>query len=157
MQIGYMNDLSYYYLGRAAENLGYLQAAERYYRISERLSVTQMSCHQSEVNIANLFGTPANICDGYTFPDALYPHLQSVEARLAALNAPPPPTHRSKSRTARRAPSQTPASTSPATQSGGSGFVEPAPSAGAASSQGSGFVEPMPASSDFFAPPPVRH
>ena len=26
MQIGYMNDLSYYYLGRAAENLGYLSS-----------------------------------------------------------------------------------------------------------------------------------
>src|SRR6266852_9681762 len=52
MQIGYMNDLSYYYLGHAAENLGYLPAAQRYYRIAERLSVTQMSCHQGEVEFA---------------------------------------------------------------------------------------------------------
>ena len=41
MQIGFMDDLTYYYLGRAAENLGYLQAAQRYYRIAERLSVTE--------------------------------------------------------------------------------------------------------------------
>jgi hypothetical protein len=43
MQVGYTNDLSHYYLGHSAENLGYWRAAQRYYRIAERLSVTQMS------------------------------------------------------------------------------------------------------------------
>ncbi len=33
-----------------------------------------MSCAQGEANVANTFGLPANLCDGYTFPDALYPH-----------------------------------------------------------------------------------
>jgi hypothetical protein len=126
MQIGYMDDLSYYYLGRAAENLGYLPAAERYYRIAERLSVTQMSCAQGEANVANTFGLPANLCDGYTFPDALYPHLEVVEARLAAASTPtgstptgstptgstPPPT-RTK-RLVQRHPQQTPTASSSA-------------------------------------------
>lgn len=164
-QIGYMNDLSYYYLGHAAENLGYWQAAQRYYRIAERLSVTQMSCAQGEANIATNLGLPANLCDGYSFPDALYPHLEVVEARLAALSAPtsePTPPTRTK-RLVRRQPSQTPTATSTAgsassapasNQAPASGFVEPAPTATPASA--SGFVEPAPSSSDPFAPPPVR-
>ena len=67
-QIGYMNDLSYYYLGHAAENLGYWQAAQRYYRIAERLSVGPMSCHQGEVEILTTLSIPADLCDGYFFP-----------------------------------------------------------------------------------------
>ena len=157
MQIGYMDDLSYYYLGHGAENLGYLQAAQRCYRIAERLSVTQMSCAQGEANIATTLGLPANLCDGYSFPDALYPHLEVVEARLAALSAPvasTPPT-RTK-RLVRRPPSQTPTATSAPgpSQTPAMGFVEPAPTATPASA--GGFVEPTP-SSDPFAPPPVRH
>jgi hypothetical protein len=66
MQVGYTNDLSYYYLGHAAENLGYWQAAQCYYRIAERLSVTQMSCAQGEANIATTLGLPAALCDGYS-------------------------------------------------------------------------------------------
>ncbi len=157
MQIGYMNDLSYYYLGHAAENLGYLQAAQRYYRIAERLSVSQMSCHQAEVNIQATFEISANLCDGYSFPDALYPHLEVVEARLAALSAPAASTERSRARrvvrrqvpqgSASRAavpPGQTP---TPATASSSEGKT-------------TGFVEPAPATAphppDFFEPPPVR-
>jgi hypothetical protein len=160
MQIGYMDDLSYYYLGLAAENLGYLQAAERYYRIAERLSVTQMACGQGEANVANTFGIPANLCDGYTFPNVLYPHLEVVEARLAAVSTPTestPPPSRTK-RLVRRHPSQTPTASSAAaaSQTRASGFVEPAPTAAATPASASGFVEPAPSSSDPFAPPPVR-
>ena len=152
MRIGYGDDLSYYYLGRAAENLGYLQAAQRYYRTAEQLSVTQTACHKPNVDI----------CNGYVFPDALYPHLEVVEARLAAPAASAEdstPRARTK-RLVRRQPSQTPTATSTAgsapasNQTPGSGFVEPAPAATPASA--SGFVEPAPSSSDPFAPPPVR-
>ena len=149
MRIGYGDDLSYYYLGRAAENLGYLQVAQRYYRIAEQISVTQTACHKPNVDI----------CNGYVFPDALYPHLEVVEARLAALSAStksaPRPT-RAK-RLVRRQPSQTPTATSAPTSGHlpASGFVEPAPAATPTSA--SGFVEPPPSSSDPFAPPPVRH
>jgi hypothetical protein len=153
MQVGYMNDLSYYYLGQAAENLGYLQSAEKYYRIAERLSVTDMSCHQTAVNTDNMLGTlglpstGGDLCDGYVFPDALYPHLEVVESRLAALsNTPAPPlTHHVRRRVARKPSPQTPtAAAAPGSgPASGSGFVVPAPAA--ASGGGSGFVEPAPA------------
>jgi hypothetical protein len=159
MQIGYMNDLTYYYLGHAAENLGYLQSAQKYYRIAEKLSVTQMSCHQSEINLENM-GIPQNVCGGYVFPDALYPRLEVVESQLAALSAPPEPipTHHVKRRVVRKPSSPTAASAPGSSQAAGSGFVVPTPTA--APPGGSGFVEPAPAassSSDQFAIPPVRH
>jgi hypothetical protein len=145
MQIGFMDDLTDYYLGRAAQELGYLQAAQRYYRIAERLSVTELACGNR----------PSNICNGHVFPDQLYPHLEIVEARLAAPSTPTgstPPQTRTK-RLVRRPASQTPtAAAAPGSQPPASGFVEPAPTATSAS----GFVEPPPSSSDPFAPPPVR-
>jgi hypothetical protein len=173
MQIGYMDDLTYYYLGHAAENLGYLQAAQRYYRIAEQIAVTNMSCHQGEVDAEATLGIPVNECAGYVFPDALYPHLEVVEARLAALSAPSEPTrpYRTKRRVARKPSPQKPtaaAGSGQASGSGfvvpaptaapaaGSGFVEPAPAATAATTSGSGFVQPAP-SSDTFAIPPVSH
>jgi hypothetical protein len=147
MTIGYMDDLTYYYLGRAAENLGYWQAAQRYYRTAERLSVTRMACRSETFNE----------CDGNVFPDALYPHLEVVEARLAAPSASPVestvPTR--TRRLVRRPSSQTPTAASAPTSSkpAPSGFVEPTPTA---TPSASGFVEPAPSSSDPFAPPPVR-
>jgi hypothetical protein len=170
MQIGYMDDLTYYYLGQAAENLGYLQAAQRYYRIAEQIAVTQMSCRQGEADAEAALGIAVNECAGYVFPDTLYPHLESVEARLAALsNTPAPPPHK-RARLARKPSPRTPtaAAASGGGQASGSGFVVPAPTAAPAA--GSGFVEPAPAataaasgsgfvapsSSDPFAIPPVR-
>jgi hypothetical protein len=162
MQVGYMDDLSYYYLGHAAENLGYWPAAQRYYRIAERLSVTPNSCAQGEANIATTLGIPANLCDGYSFPDALYPHLEVVEARLATPTvtesaAAGSPARTRVKRLVHKQPSQAPttASASASGKAPASGFVEPTPTASATSA--SGFVEPPPSSSDPFAPPPVRH
>ncbi len=65
-------------ISAGAQELGYLQAAQRYYQIAERLSVTEMACGNK----------PHNICNGHVFPDELYPHLEVVEARLAAISAP---------------------------------------------------------------------
>ena len=159
MQVGYMDDLTYYYLGHAAENLGYLQSAEKYYRIAEQIAVTNMSCHQGEVDAEANLGIPVNECAGYVFPDALYSHLEVVESRLAALSAPSEPTqpHHAKRRVAKRPATPTTASASGSSQAAGSGFVVPTPTAAPAG--GSGFVEPAPApsSSDQFAIPPVRH
>jgi hypothetical protein len=157
MQIGYESDLTYYYLGHAAENMGYLQAAETYYRTAERISVTDMSCHQAELNTQAILGVPVSACGGYVFPDALYPHLQVVEAELAAPSTPSPsPTHRKRV-------AHKPASTAAASSGGNSGFVVPAATAAPAS--GSGFVEPAPtastapasASGGFAVPPPASH
>jgi hypothetical protein len=157
-QVGYMDDLSYYYLGHAAENLGYWQAAQRYYRISERLSVGPMSCHQGEVNIEATLSIPADLCDGYSFPDALYPHLEIVEARLAALSAPAAASDQTRTRrVVRRLVPQT--STSRAAPRPGQ-TATPAAAASSSPAPSSGFVEPAPAaapsSTDFFEPPPVR-
>ena len=109
MRIGCLDDLRYYYLGRAAENLGYLQAAQCYYRIAGRLSVNQMACNKPQVEV--------NICNAYIFPDALYPHLEVVEARLAAVSTPAAASGQTRTRRAVRR--QVPqASTSPATAAG---------------------------------------
>ncbi len=166
MQIGYMDDLTYYYLGHAAENLGYLQPAERYYRIAEQISVTNMACHQGEVDAEAALGIPVSECNGYVFPDALYSHLETVESQLAAVTgAPPPPPTPHKRRVARRPSHPTAAVASAhAGQASGANFVVPTPSAAPASGSGSGFVEPASTSggagstsSDQFAIPPVRH
>ena len=156
-QIGYMNDLTYYYLGHAAENLGYWQAAQRYYRIAERLSVGAMACHQGEVELQAALSIRADLCDGYSFPDALYPHLEVVEARLAALSAPTAvPDEIRTRRVVRRQVPQASASR-PAPRSAQT--LTPASIAGP-SPASSGFVEPAPAatpsSPGFFEPPPVR-
>ena len=73
MQIGYVNDLTYYYLGRAAEGLGYRDAAKTYYQISERLTVSGRACSAEG----------PNFCNGEVFPAA-------AQARLVDLAAPSP-------------------------------------------------------------------
>jgi hypothetical protein len=158
-QIGYMNDLSYYYLGHAAENLGYWQAAQRYYRIAERLSVGPMSCHQGEVDLQAGLSIAADLCDGYSFPDVLYPHLEVVEARLAALStsAAAAPGQTRTRRVARRQVPQASASHSAAASDQ---TATPASATAASPATSPGFVEPAPSaassSPDFFEPPPVR-
>jgi len=165
MRIGYMDDLTYYYLGEAAQNLGYLQAAQRYYRIAEQIAVTNMSCHQGEVDAENTLGIAVSECNGYVFPDALYPPLEVVEAQLASMSGSPPPapTPHKRRLAKKSAHPRAAAASTGASQASGSGFVVPASTAGAATS-GSGFVVPAPAtgagsstSSDQFAIPPVRH
>ena len=148
MQIGFMDDLTYYYLGRAAQELGYLQAAQRYYQIAERLSVTELACGNR----------PHNICNGHVFPDQLYPHLEVVEARLAAISAPSeaPDQTRTRRVVRRQVPQASTSRSAPPTGQG----ATPASAAGSSPAPSSGFVEPAPAaassSTDFFEPPPVR-
>ena len=78
MQTGYVNDLTYYYLGRAAEGLGYRDAARTYYQISERLTVSGKACS----------GEGATFCNGEVFPAA-------AQSQLVELT-PPPSTPSSK-------------------------------------------------------------
>ena len=133
MQIGYTNDLTYYYLGRAAEGLGFGDAAKTYYQISVRLTSAGITCAADG----------ANYCNGQIFPAA-------AEVELAQLTAPPPapPERAAKTRSAQHQrrpptkPTSPPASVSART-------TAPATS-GAAS-------EPQAASPDFAAPPPIRH
>jgi len=68
--IGYQDDLSLYYLGEAAERLGYTTAAIIYYRQSAGLSGTSIAC-----------GYLSKQCGGVSLP-------QAAQARIAALNQP---------------------------------------------------------------------
>ena len=134
MQIGYTNDLTYYYLGRAAAGLGFGEAAKTYYQISVRLTSAGITCAADG----------ANYCNGQIFPAA-------AAVELAQLTAPPPappapPKRATKTRSAQHQrppakPAYPPASVSPQT-------IAPA-TTGAAD-------DPQAASPDFAAPPPIR-
>jgi hypothetical protein len=130
MQIGYTNDLTYYYLGRAAEGLGFWDAAKGYYRISVRLASAGITCRVEG----------AEYCNGQVFPAA-------AQTELAELT-PPPPTPPPKTHPAqhqRRPPAK------PATPPAPASTQTTAPSSAGAA------VAPEAATPDFAAPPPVRH
>jgi hypothetical protein len=133
MQIGYTSDLTYYYLGRAADGLGFWEAAKTYYRISVRLTSAGITCRAEGVDY----------CNGQVFPAA-------AQTQLAELTAPPPapPKQPSKTHPAQH-PRHHPAKPAPKPASASEQTTAPA-SAGAP-------VAPQPASPDFAAPPPVRH
>lgn len=66
--VGYQDDLSLYYLARAAEGMGYAAAAASYYRQSAQISGTSLSCrHQSR------------ICGGVDLPRAALWRLAALE------------------------------------------------------------------------------
>jgi len=72
MRTGYQDDLSVYYLGRAAEGLGFYVAAASYYRQSVPLSGTAIAC-------ANL----SRLCGGVALPAAATMRLAAIERKLA--------------------------------------------------------------------------
>ena len=138
MRIGYTNDLTYYYLGRAAEGLGFWDAAKRYYQISVRLTAAGITCTAEG----------ADYCNGQVFPAA-------ARTELAELTAPPPTPPK------RPAKSPKPAKTH-AAQPRHRPQVKPAPPRAPASAQTpapaspGAAVPPEIAMPDFAAPPPVR-
>ncbi len=74
--VGYQDDLSLYYLGEAAEGLGFPVAAATYYRQSAEISRSSRAC--------SLLSTQ---CGGVRLP-------QAARARLAALERPVRPVRR---------------------------------------------------------------
>jgi hypothetical protein len=68
MRIGYQDDLSLYYLGRAAEGMRYRAAAASYYRQSIQLSGTSISCRYL-----------SRQCGGVTLPSTASLRLAAVE------------------------------------------------------------------------------
>jgi hypothetical protein len=131
MQIGYTNDLTYYYLGRAAEGLGFWDAAKTYYRISVRLTSAGITCRAEG----------ADYCNGQVFPAV-------AQTELVELTA-PPPTPPTPSKTHRAQPQhRPPAKPTPPPAPASAQTTAPA-STGAA-------VMPEAAPPDFAAPPPVR-
>jgi hypothetical protein len=69
--VGYQDDLSLYYLGRAAEGLRYPAAAASYYRQSTTLSGTSISC----LNLSRL-------CAGIELPQAALQRLAAIDRAL---------------------------------------------------------------------------
>jgi hypothetical protein len=86
LTIGYDNDQSWFYLGNAAEGLGYDEAAQHYYfeSISSRLRCKGV----------------LNVCDGFDLPALTFQRLNELDAKILAspqfaqLAAPPPPPGR---------------------------------------------------------------
>ena len=58
IKIGHQSELSYFYLGRAAEEMGYLTAAENYYK----LSITSLKC-AGFLNVCNGIDLPRSLSD----------------------------------------------------------------------------------------------
>jgi hypothetical protein len=87
ISVGYQDDLSLYYLGRAAEGLDYMEAAASYYRQSTQLSGTAISCEEL-----------SRVCGGITLPDAALSRHAAIEGQLS------PVTRPRRSRTVGRTP-----------------------------------------------------
>jgi hypothetical protein len=68
MRVGYQDDLTLYYLGRAAEGMGYRAAAVSYYRQSMQLSGTSIACQYL-----------SRQCGGVSLPRAAAARLAAVE------------------------------------------------------------------------------
>src|SRR3954451_14177401 len=68
LTVNYQDDLTLYYLARAADGLGYLTAAISYYRQSTYISGTSLSCqHES------------GVCGGVVLPDAALARMDVME------------------------------------------------------------------------------
>jgi outer membrane murein-binding lipoprotein Lpp len=143
MRSRYRDDLSLYYLGRAAEGLGYLNAAAVYYRQSAQLSATSQSCQQL-----------SRLCGGVALPRTAASRLAAIERELNAASqrrtaVPPPP----RPATPSAAPGE--AGTPPAREA----VTPPAGDAGAPPARE--LREPVPAprqpgASDYIEPPPAH-
>ncbi len=131
MQIGYGEDLSYYYLGQAAQGLGYHPAAIIYYGTALQLStglnpLTKCASGQSTGN---------DPCQGVDIVGSIPVLIQASRDAMAqqaaqqaaeqAAAAPPPVAHPRRRHHAPAAPSAAPADSSDGT--GGSGLAMPPP------------------------------
>jgi hypothetical protein len=114
MRSGYQDDLSLYYLGRAAEGMGFYTAAASYYRQSMQLSGTSISC-------ANLSG----LCGNANLPTSASLHLAASERMLIKLKArPKKPTAKAPIPSAEQPSTAEPTATTEPTHT-----AEPAPTA----------------------------
>jgi hypothetical protein len=138
MQTGYTDDLTYFYLGRAAEGLGYREAAKTYYQISARLSAAGLACIKEN----------PDLCNGQRLPAAAEARLTELTAPLPA---PPPKAHPRRQQSQRQllatsSKQAKPASVAPART------TARAPTGSAVEPDASGRAT----GPDFAAPPPVR-
>ena len=77
--INYQDDLTLYYLARAADGLGYPTAAVSYYRQSTYISGTALSCqHES------------GVCGGVVLPNAALARIEALESEARRPRPRPP-------------------------------------------------------------------
>jgi hypothetical protein len=99
MQTRYGDDLTWFYLGRAADSLGYYSAAQHYYIMSTTLSASGPACAsevpQAVQAISNLLSgllTPgssaSNVCNGVALPAQAQMALANVAQEIASQPAP---------------------------------------------------------------------
>jgi hypothetical protein len=79
IRVGYQDDLSLFYLGRAAEGMGFAAGAAAYYQQSKGLSGTAIAC-----------AAMSRQCGGLVFPQAASLRLSSVALQLERLRRAPP-------------------------------------------------------------------
>jgi uncharacterized membrane protein YgcG len=148
-QIGYGSDLAYYYMGQAAQGLGYHQAAITYYTTSLGISTGADPLLRCEAG-QNQNGDP---CEGVDLVSSIPVLIQASRdalaqqaAATAAANAPAPTYHHRHKKPA-----------SSTTNTGGSGWAVPPPpassgsgsggsSSGGGSAGGAGWAAPPPPS-----------
>ena len=77
--VNYQDDLTLYYLARAADGLGYATAAINYYRQSTYISGTALSCqHES------------GVCGGVVLPNAALARIEALESEAKQPRPRPP-------------------------------------------------------------------
>lgn len=134
--VGYQDDLSLYYLGRAAEGIGFPGAAASYYRQSTYISGTSLSCqHESKV------------CGGVALPQAAVLRLAAIDRELT------------RARPRRIAPAA-PSATTPVAAPSEPAEPEPPPPAAAPAAPPEPVPAPPrrtgPAASEYIEPPAAR-
>ena len=139
MQIGFGNDLAYYYLGQAAQGLGYHQAAIGYYSQSLALATGQNPLVKCTPGAIQVQGNDP--CQGVNLVSDIPVLIQASRDAIvqqqqadAAAQAPPPPVrhHHHKpasTATAAAAPAQPSAASAPAGPSVAAVPADPAPAA----------------------------
>jgi hypothetical protein len=166
LRIGYQDDLSLYYLGRAAEDMGYRAAAASYYRQSMQLSGTSISC-----------GYLSRQCGGLALPQTASLRLAAVERtvnppqlRRAGPGPQSPKNFPGKPETPAPGPISSPVSSpgpspdfSPVTSPGPSPDFSPvtspvpSPSPDFSPVRSPGSSPGGPGASEFIEPPPAAH
>jgi len=131
MQIGYGNDLAYYYLGQSAQGLGYHQAAIAYYNYAYALSNGTNPLLKCEGS-----GDGGGGCQGVDLIASIPVLIQAsrdaiakqeADAAAAAAAAAPAPVHHHHKPKPKWVAPPPPSDAAPASGSGGSGWVAPPP------------------------------
>jgi hypothetical protein len=151
MRTDYQDDLSLYYLGKAAEGMGFYPAAAAYYRQSMELSGTSISC-------ANL----SRLCGGLTLPVGAAHRLSVVQQQLnrpmprrrQTIIRPPTSTPTANQAPEPAAPEREQEPSKTAADDGDKGIAASPAASTAPPNPSSAYVEPLP-NTGYLEPPPI--